>query len=144
MYNYDKQTCIVNNLGISIPTPNWFLTNTSTLGPLFQYLQHEDYYYEVVQTSTPGPYYRQYGPYNYYALSGSGVPFRMEGPGTALGVVVNDWYNMVTGTPDPSVFTLPATPVCNTGTFEESMEAISMSLLFARLARHPRHPIHSM
>ena len=52
-----------------------------------------------METTTPGPYYREYGPYYYYALSKEGTPFRMAGPGTALGVVVNDWYDLIPGAP---------------------------------------------
>jgi hypothetical protein len=47
MYNWDKQTCVHNNLGIGIPAPNWFIGNTTSLVDLFTYLQHKDYYYEV-------------------------------------------------------------------------------------------------
>ena len=52
-----------------------------------------------MQTITPGPYYKEYGPYQYYAYNRGGDPFRMAGPGTALGVVVNDWYDLIVGAP---------------------------------------------
>ena len=46
MYNWDKNTCIHQDLGIGIPTPDWFKGNTSSLGEL-QYLQHNNTYYDV-------------------------------------------------------------------------------------------------
>jgi len=154
MYDWDKNSCTHLDMGFGIPRSNWFTTGSTIIGP--EWLYRNDMFYEVrccllrlalafphslesrtqtVQVSKPAPY----SPFNYYALTSDGTPFRLEAPGPTGSIFVNEFKNFTAKAPNPALFNLPASPVCTTGSMKEVEHQHWFSIRFAHLLRKEHH-----